>query len=252
MKMKSFHAAVVVAAALLSGCATLAGRQPLPIADVVDMSKSGAPPAQVIQRVRQSATTYALRGSDYAKLKAAGVPDPVLDYLQQSFVGHLDLLTRYWVLGERLGGCRFCYPQPVDVDRLQSGFGVVDSAPAGYHTFGKPPGAPDWLPAGLPRPLHRLTPEQIVKDANSGRSDEELVKRIRQQSRLDPVIGVGGWDAVRTQPVAGLSGSTLAQMHERGVSHAVLDAVQTQFLAQFIEVERLRYQNWGKAPGSQL
>jgi hypothetical protein len=212
------------------------------------MSKSGAPPAQVIQQVRQSGTTYALRGSDFAKLKA---PDPVLDHLQQSLVGHLDLLTRYWVLGERLGGCRFCYPQPVDVDRLESGFGVVDSTPAGYHTFGKPPGAPDWVPSGLPRPLHRLTTEQIVKDANSGMSEAELVKRI-QQSRLDAVVGVGGLSTIRTQPMAGISGSSFAHMHERGVSHSVLDAVQTQFLAQFIEIERLRYQNWGKAPGSQL
>src|SRR5215831_139319 len=111
---------------VFAGCAALYTPRPLlPIGEVVQMSKSGAPPEQVIQRIRASGTTYALRGSDFAKLKADGVPDPVLDYLQQSFVDHVDLLTRYWVTGENLGGCTFCYPQPVDVDALQSGYGTV-------------------------------------------------------------------------------------------------------------------------------
>ena len=66
--------------------------------------------------------------------------------------------------------------------------------------------------------------------------------------RLTHVIGVGGTFTVRTQPVAGLSGSQLERLHGQGVGYPVLDALQGQFLAQFIEVERLRYINLGKAP----
>ena len=51
-------------------------------------------------------------------------------------------------------------------------------------------------------------------------------------------------------PAAGLNGSELARLHGEGASYAVLDALQAQFLAQFIDAERMRYQNWGKGPGS--
>ncbi len=91
---------------------------PLPISEVVKMGGSGARPQDVIQRLRASQTSYALRGSDFGKLKAAGVSDEVLDYLQQSFVSNVDQLTRYSVIGPRLGGCSYCYPQPVDLDRM--------------------------------------------------------------------------------------------------------------------------------------
>jgi len=64
---------------VFAGCAAVyTPRQPLPIADVVQLAKSGTPPEETIRRIRQSGTAYALRGSDFPKLKAAGVPDPVL------------------------------------------------------------------------------------------------------------------------------------------------------------------------------
>jgi hypothetical protein len=46
----------------------------------------------------------------------------------------------------------------------------------------------------------------------------------------------------------GLSGSELAALHHEGVPDPVLDALQEQYLAQFVEFQRLRYQNWGKGP----
>ena len=234
----------------LWGCAALyTPRQPLPIAEVVQLAKSGEPPAQIIQRIRDSGTTYALRGSDFAKLKAAGLPDPVLDHLQQSLVDDLDLQTRYWVLGENLGGCSFCYPQPVDLDTMQSGYGNVSAPSALRYPTNKPAGTPDWVPASLPPSRQRLNVEQVVQLAHSGVPDAELVERIRT-SRLDRVIGVGGFGTIRTRPLGGLTGSRLARLKEEGLSDAVLDALQAQFLAQFIEAERLRYQNMGKGPGS--
>ena len=231
----------------LSSCANLyTPRTPLPIAEVVKLSKSGAPPDEIVRRIRDSGTTYALRGSDFAKLKAQGVPDPVLDHLQQSLVGDLDYLTRYWVLGENLGGCSFCYPQPVDVDKLESGYGVVAATPPGQYQPGKPPGAPDWVPASLNRPsAGRITVADVVKMVTDGVPESQILERIRN-SRLDGVIASSGLLTIHTQPIAALTGSELARLRDAGVSDAVLDALQSQFLAQFIEAERLRYQNWGK------
>ena len=238
---------------VLSGCATFYTPRPsLPIAEVVNLSKSGAPPATVIQRIRDSGTSYALRGSDFAKLKAQGVPEPVLDYLQQSLVNDIDFLTRYWVLGENLGGCSFCYPQPVDVDKLESGYGKVAARPPGQYQAGKPPGAPDWVPSTLNRPTAgRLSLADIEQMVKNGTPEAQIIERI-QNSRLDRVIGVGGTFSIRMQPAAGLNGSELARLHAEGASYGVLDALQAQFLAQFIDAERMRYQNWGKGPRAKL
>jgi hypothetical protein len=246
----SFRIVLAFVAALgLSACARwYTPRNPMPIAEMVTLSKSQTSSAQVIQRIRDSGTTYALRGSDFAKLKGLGVPDPVLDYLQQSFVDNIDLYTRYWVTGEGLGGCSFCYPQPVDVDKLESGYGVVPATPPGYYQRDKPPGTPDWVPYP-PKPLSAqpISTSDIEQMAKDGVPEAQIIERINN-SRLTRVIGVGGTFTIRTQPVAGLMGSELAQLHEQGVGYAALDALQGQFLARFIETERLRYMNLGKGP----
>ena len=223
-------------------------RTPLPIAEVVKLSKSNASPQQVIQRIRDSGTTYSLRGSDFPKLKALGVADPVLDYLQQSFVDDLDLYTRYWVTGEGLGSCSFCYPQPVDVDKLESGYGVVPAQPPGYYRPDRPAGVPDWVPyPPNPASTQAISVSDIEQMAKDGVPEAEMIERINH-SRLARVIGVGGTFTIRTQPVAGLMGSELARLHDEGVGYGALDALQGQFLAQFIETERLRYMNIGKGP----
>jgi hypothetical protein len=236
----------------LSSCATFyAARKPMPIAEVVELSKSGAPPPLIIQRIRQSRTTYALRGADFAKLRADGVPDAVLDYLQQSFVDDLDLQTRYWVTGEAsLGGCSWCYSQPVDVDKLESGFGQVPAAPAGRYQSGRPMGTPDWVP--YPQYFRSgavMSVSDIERMSKDGVPEAEIIERVNH-STLTNVIGAGGTFTVRTQPAAGLSGSLLGLLHEEGVAYPVLDALQGQFLAHFIEAERLRYQNIGQGSSS--
>ena len=220
----------------------------MPIAQVIHLSKSGTTPQQVIQRIKTSRTTYALRGSDFAKLKAAGVADPVLDYLQQSFVDDLDMLTRYWMLGENLGGCSFCYPQPVDLNTMQSGYAHVRATPPGRYAPSKPPGTPDWVPYPPPASTGaRLSVNQIVDMARSGMPEAKLVQRIRT-AQLTDVIGVGGLGVIRTHPAAGLGGAELARLKEQGVPNRALDALQGRFLAAFIEAERQRYQNLGKGP----
>jgi len=217
--------------------------QPLAIAEVVKMSQSGMDPNEVTRRIRDTRTTYALHGSDFAKLKALGVQDAVLDYLQQSFVDDIDLLTRYWVQNALLGGCPACYPQPIDVDKMESGYAPAAIAPP--YQVSRPTGTPDWVP--YPQAVHSalITVSDVERMTKDGMPQTQIVERINN-SLLTHVIGVGGTLAVRSQPLAGLSGSELAQLHSKGVDDPVLDALQGQFLAQFIEFERLRYQTWGK------
>ncbi|MGH8760044.1 MAG: hypothetical protein ACREVW_11120, partial [Burkholderiales bacterium] len=136
------------AAFVLGACSILSPRPVTPISEVVNLSK-GAPPEQVISRIRSSRTTYALRGSDLGKLADAGVPPQVLDHLQQSFYNDVDLLTRYWATGESLGGCTWCYPQPLDLSNLaRDGNGMADPGNAFTRTtFYRPQGLPDWITA---------------------------------------------------------------------------------------------------------
>jgi hypothetical protein len=248
MNLARLGAALFALPALASSATLHSASQPLPIAQVINLSKSRTSPEQVIQRIKTSRTTFALRGSDFAKLKAAGVPDPVLDYLQQSFVDDLDMLTRYWMLGDNLGGCSFCYPQPVDLSTMQSGYAHVKATPPGRYAAGKPPGTPDWVPYPPSGSTGaRLSVSQIVDTARRGMSEAKLVQRIRT-AQLTDVIGGGGPTAIRSHPAAGLGGAELARLKEQGVPNRALDALQGRFLAAFIEAERLRYQNLGKGP----
>ena len=235
---------------LFGACSVMTPRPVTPISEVVTLSKGGQP-EQVIGRIASSKTTYALRGSDFGKLADAGVPPKVLDHLQQAFVNDVDLLTRYWVLGESLGGCVSCYPQPVDLANLASGgSGMADAGGvARYSSYGKPQGLPDWVTA-IPGKFNApgLTLGEIEQLVREGTPGADLAARIRA-SRLHDIIGTQGIDKVSTHYVASLSGSELAQLHKDGASDEVVDALQQKFLAEYIEFGRIRYQSWGKGPG---
>lgn len=240
---------VVACAVLLSACSVMTPRPATPIAEVVAHSKGGQP-EHVIDRIASSKTTYALRGSDFGKLADAGVPPKVLDALQQAFVNDVDLLTRYWVLGESLGGCPSCYPQPVDLSNLANGGnGMADATDiARVTTFSRPQGLPDWVTAS-PGSGPGITIADVERMVKEGTPGTEIAARIRSSHLID-VIGTGGLTRISTHYVAGLSGSVLAQLSKDGASDEVVDALQQKFLAEYIEFARLRYQSWGKGPGS--
>ena len=243
-----------VLAVLQVACAGVGPRPPLPISEVVALSQAGTPPEEVIARLRRS--TYAPRGSDFGKLADLGVKPPVLDFIQVQFVGDVELLTRYFVLGQSLGGCTFCFPQPLDLANLAAGGnGMSPDLPTGRYTGGgRPPGVPAWVPAS-PRIAFAtgrgITVDEIARRAKEGIPAEELVRQIRS-SRLEGLIGQGfiaqGRFTFGTRSSVGLTGSRLAALRQEGVPDPVLDALQEQYLAQFIEFQRLRFQNLGSGP----
>ena len=238
---------VAAFAVLLGACSIMTSRPVMPISEVVTLGKS-PPPEPVMNRIGRSKTTYAMRGSDFGKLADAGVQPKVLDYLQQIFLNDVDLLTRYWVTGESLGGCIPCYPQPLDLANLASGGnGMADNRYVARRHPGIPQGLPDWVPASPGKVIAPgLTVSMIEKMVKDGTPQAEIAERIRA-SRFHDIIGAGV-TKISTYYVAGLSGSELAQLHKDGASDEVLDALQQKFLAEYIEFSRLRYQSLGKGP----
>lgn len=240
---------VGVLGALLSACAAMSPRPTVPISEVIELSRSGAAPDTVIAELRR--TVYAPRGSDFGKLADAGVQPPVLDFIQVRFVNAVELLTRQYAVGDWRGGCAECFPQPLDLANLASGGnGMSSDLPTGRRTGGgRPPGVPEWVPASPGtafRNAPALTVAEITRLAQAGVPEDELVRQIRT-SRLDGLFGQGfiatGRISIGTRATVQLNGSTLASLRSQGLPDAALDALQEQYLAQFIEFQRLRQQN---------
>ena len=104
---------------LFAGCASLDRRPPPPSLDeVVQMSKEGIPAETIIERLRESRAIYRVSGSQLAQMHEQGVPDPVLDYIQEAYLDHVRwrermyyedryFWDRYWMYG-----CVGCYYRP--------------------------------------------------------------------------------------------------------------------------------------------
>ena len=86
--------AVLLAAMLLGGCAAFPKREPMTLDQVVQLSKEGKSADDIINRLSESRTVFALSGSGYAKLREQGVDDAVLDYIQRTYVARVELDSR--------------------------------------------------------------------------------------------------------------------------------------------------------------
>lgn len=84
----------VLLASMLAGCAGLGEKLPPPptIAEIVEMAKSGQSADAIIKRMHDARAVYRLPASELAKLREQGVPDKVIDYMQQTYVD----AVRYW------------------------------------------------------------------------------------------------------------------------------------------------------------
>src|SRR5688572_32587104 len=78
--------ASILLAVVLMGCASVQSRPPVTIEQVIQMSKQGVPPADIVQHMRDSGTVYRLSGSQLGRLKSEGVDDEVLDYMQDTYL----------------------------------------------------------------------------------------------------------------------------------------------------------------------
>ena len=72
----------------MSGCTTLGFKQPEPvtIGQVIQMNKGGVPADTIIKTMRDSDSVYRLTAAQLAQLHDMGVADPVLNYMQQTYI----------------------------------------------------------------------------------------------------------------------------------------------------------------------
>ena len=61
-------------------------KPPVTVPQILLMSKEGVPADEIIEQMRESGTVYRLQASQLAQLKEQGVPDAVIDYMQQTYI----------------------------------------------------------------------------------------------------------------------------------------------------------------------
>lgn len=216
----------------------MAMSDPLPIAKVIEMSRAGTDAAGVNAAMARRRTSYALRGSDFGKLADAGVPPAVLDQIQQAFVSDIAFAVRRWSEGDVATWCPRCYPWQVDLSSLPDTTGIRQTSPARPVGFGRAAGLPDWY-----RPIRPtfdfLGLDDLRQMLAAGRSPDE-VREALSRSRLKDVLGVTGLKSLGTFVHVGLSGAELAGLRREGLPDALLDEIQTRYLAEVVEHVRLR------------
>lgn len=110
--MKRSLLTIALAASLaLSGCATMQGPelQPLTLEQIVSMAKAGKDAPTIINEIKATQTTYDVTASQYAKLSRDGVPDAVIDFMQQGQLkmaerqGRREAYSDAWLYGRGWG-----------------------------------------------------------------------------------------------------------------------------------------------------
>jgi hypothetical protein len=73
---------------VLPGCAYSVSNPlpPVTVPQIVEMTKIGVPPEDIVQKMRDSGTVYRLGPSQLAQLQEQGVPEAVLNYMQQTYL----------------------------------------------------------------------------------------------------------------------------------------------------------------------
>ena len=79
--------AMVAATGLTCGCASLFEPRPPPVTvdQIVAMSKSGESSKDIIQKISASCSMYRMKASELADLRAQGVSDDVINYMQKTY-----------------------------------------------------------------------------------------------------------------------------------------------------------------------
>ena len=80
---------VLAGSAQLSGCAALGvdqSKQPVMVSEVIQMSKENVPAETIVNKMRDSRAVYRLNAAQLAQLHDQGVSDPVLDYMQETYL----------------------------------------------------------------------------------------------------------------------------------------------------------------------
>ena len=107
---------VGLAFSALAGCASAPTRPPPTIEQIVQMANSGRPAEDIVRELQDSRAVYALTASQIIKLHEQGVPQSVLDYMQNAYAEAIRRDAR-WQYESTLWwhNCFYCYGPPVIV-----------------------------------------------------------------------------------------------------------------------------------------
>jgi hypothetical protein len=109
-------AAFLLCSVLLGGCAGMQRRPPPSIDQIVEMARAGKPAEEIVRELQETRAVYPLTASQIVKLHEQGVPDAVLDYMQNAYAegirwdARMQYESSYW-----WHDCFYCYHRPVIV-----------------------------------------------------------------------------------------------------------------------------------------
>ena len=101
---------------LVAGCAGMQRRPPPSVDQIVEMARAGKPADAIIRELQDTHAVYPLTATQILRLHEQGVPDSVLDYMQNAYTESVRLDARmqyessFW-----WRDCFSCYPRPVIV-----------------------------------------------------------------------------------------------------------------------------------------
>ncbi len=98
---------------VLAGCAGMDRRPPPSLEQVVEMSRAGTPPEEIIRELQATRAVYPLTGSQIARLHEQGVPDTVLDYMQNVYMDQVRRESRMSYDSPFWWNCLYCYHRPM-------------------------------------------------------------------------------------------------------------------------------------------
>ena len=108
--------AILLCLVLSGGCASMQRPPPPSIEQIVQMAQANTPADEIVRALQESRAVYPLTASQIVKLHDQGVPDPVLDYMQNVYAASIRWDARmqyegtYW-----WHNCFYCYRPPVIV-----------------------------------------------------------------------------------------------------------------------------------------
>jgi hypothetical protein len=91
---RSSPSVILAGGALRNGCATIGFEQtkpPVTVSDVIQLSKEDVPAEIIVKKMRESRAVYRLSAGQLAQLHDQGVSNPVLDYMQETYLGAVRL-----------------------------------------------------------------------------------------------------------------------------------------------------------------
>jgi hypothetical protein len=100
-------------ALFLGGCAGMQRPPPPSLEQIVEMSKAGTPAEEIIRKLQDSRAVYPLTGSQIARLHEQGVPDVVLDYMQDAYMDRVRWESRMYYDSPFWWNCFYCYRRPM-------------------------------------------------------------------------------------------------------------------------------------------